>query len=100
MMDNIRYAFLTSSDEIIFLKFEIAERVKYVNKAPRTATPDIDQVDVLKEPWLSYSDPIKFTDILDEAKGTVPVRLALLYLLHTSITSDWHLPDDMGSSST
>ncbi|CAO2657904.1 Nn.00g071640.m01.CDS01 [Neocucurbitaria sp. VM-36] len=98
MMDNIRYAFLTSSDEIIFLKFDIVERVKYVNTAPRNATPDIDQVDVLKEPWLSYSDPIKFTDILDEAKGTVPVRLALLYLLHTSITSDWHLPDDMGSS--
>lgn len=97
-MDNIRYAFLISSDEIMFLKFDIVQRVENVNHARRGETPDFEQVDTIKEPWLYFSDPIKYTDELDETKGTVPVRLALLYLLHTSTMSDWRLPTDMGSA--
>ncbi|KAJ4366344.1 hypothetical protein N0V83_007980 [Neocucurbitaria cava] len=72
MMGNIRYAFLTSSDEVIFLKFDVTERVKYVNMSTHGEQPVFDPVDLFKEPWIGFSRPIKFTDVLDEAKGTVP----------------------------
>ncbi|KAF1851549.1 uncharacterized protein K460DRAFT_36977 [Cucurbitaria berberidis CBS 394.84] len=98
LMDNIRYAFLTCSDEVIFIKFDIVERVKYVNRARGNEAADVDQVDVLTEPWLYYSDPIKFTDVLNEAEGKVPVRLALLSLLHIASTTEWHLPANIGSA--
>lgn len=99
VMGNIRYAFLTSSDEVIFLKFDVTERVKYVNMADPGGQPEFDPVDLYKEPWIGFSRPIKFTDVLDEAKGTVPVRLAMVYLLQTSLTSTWRIVDDLGSSS-
>ena len=121
-MDNIRFAFLTSSDETIFLRFEITERPQGAHR-PRFDEDDEDDdeeeqeeeaeeeqfqdeekgsdmtsVETLKEARLYYSDPIKHSDILDEAKGTVPLRLALLYLLYTSSTSKWQLPADIGSA--
>lgn len=97
LMDRIRYAFLVSVDEIIFLRCDVVQKVETVNVAPRGRAPDLDQAEVLMEPWLYYSDPIKFTDTLDETKGTVPVRLALLYLMHTSTGSDWKMPNELGS---
>lgn len=100
ILDGIRYAFLTSSDEVIFLKLDIAQRIKNVNIASPGENPELEQVDVLKEAWLSYSDPIKHTDVLDEAKGTVSVRLALLYLLYVGLASDGERGDGAELCST
>lgn len=95
-MDHVTYAFVTTSDEIMFLRIEVVTKVENINVADKDERPDVEQVDVLKEPWLYYSSPIKHTDVLNEAEGTIPVRLALLYLLHKSTTSDWQLEEDIG----
>ncbi|KAF2820669.1 hypothetical protein CC86DRAFT_360526 [Ophiobolus disseminans] len=90
LMSSTRYAFLLSSDEIIFLKTEIMSKCEY----PRGRDP----VDLFVEPWLFYSAPIKFTDILDEDKGTIPVKLALLYLLQLSKQGGWQMHEEIGDS--
>jgi hypothetical protein len=91
LMSSNKYAFLVSADEVMFLKFELVEKVEY-------PTRDSEPVDLFVEPWLMYSDPIKFTDIFDEEKGTVSVRLAMLYLLACSVQEDWMLQANMGNS--
>ncbi len=97
-MDSIRYAFLTSSDEVMFLKFEIDERVQEGDSSPIDDQPNTHLSGTIKEARLYYSDPIKHTDVLDETKHTIPVRLALLYLLYISIRKDWQLPNNIGSA--
>ena len=96
LMERIRYAFLTSSDEVVFLKLDIHERAETVDVAKRGVSSNVVQVTTFKEPWLCYSTPIAYTAELDEEQGTVPLRLALLYLLQTSTLSEWQLPQDVG----
>jgi hypothetical protein len=91
LVSSNKYAFLVSADEVIFLQFDPVEKVEY-------PTRDSEPVDLFIEPWLMYSDPIKFTDILEEEKGTVSVRLAMFFLLQCSVQEDWSLPVDMGNS--
>jgi hypothetical protein len=92
LMSSTRYAFVVCADEIMFLKFELVEKVDY------NAPLDLDHVKLFVEPWLSYSPPIKFTDVLDPNEGTVSVKLAMLYLLHCSMQSDWELQAEIGNS--
>ncbi|KAF1946773.1 hypothetical protein EJ02DRAFT_450129 [Clathrospora elynae] len=98
LIERISYAFLTSSDEIMFLRFNIDTRTEYVNIAPKGEAPMFDHVDAVIEPRLYYSDPIKHSDALDEANGKIPVKLGVLYLLHTAMGLFWQLPEEMGNS--
>jgi hypothetical protein len=95
---NTAYGFVISSDEIMFLRFDIDIRTVEANIAPRGNPPEIAIVDAVTEPRVYYSDPIKHTDLLDPAKSTIPVKLALLYLLHTTMNGPWKLPDGKGKS--
>jgi hypothetical protein len=92
------FGFVTSSDEIMFLRFEITERVVEVNIAPRGSPPEIADMDAVKEPRIMFSTPIKHIDVLDTDKGTIPVRLALLHMVHSAMTGEWEMPSDKGKS--
>jgi hypothetical protein len=88
LMSNIRYSFLVSSDEIMFLKVDIRDK-----KA--------GEEHVLAEPWLNYSEPIKITEVFDAERKTITVRMALLYLLWLVVQNGkdkWCLPDELGNS--
>lgn len=92
LKSSTKYAFVVSADEIICLKCELSEKVDYnTHKSGKV-------IDLFVEPWLHYSAPIKFADLLHERKGTVPVRLALLYLLHCSMQEDYELDGDIGNA--
>ena len=91
LLSSTRYAFLISANEIIFLKFDMTEKVEYNTHDNR------DPVDLFIEPWLSYSAPITFTDLLDEKKNTVSAKLALLYLLHCSTQEGWQMSPETGT---
>src|SRR5690349_18391739 len=67
LMNNNRYAFLVSSDEMTFLHME----VRKITFRERT---------LFYEPWLHYSPPMKIADEFDMERGSVTVRMALLYL--------------------
>lgn len=97
-MAKIRYGFLVSSDEIIFLRCEPIQKMETVNVAPRGQKPELKQIHTFVEPWIDYSDPIKFTDVLDLDRGTVPVKLAMLYFLYLSTCTEWKMPNKLGSS--
>ncbi|OAL54134.1 hypothetical protein IQ07DRAFT_677520 [Pyrenochaeta sp. DS3sAY3a] len=106
MMGQIRYGFLVSNDEIMFLRCEpiqkiqtVKEMVKVpVNVDPRGKKLQVKQVKTFVEPWMDWSDPIKITDVLDVDRGTIPVKLAMLYFLHLSTCTEWKMPDRLGSS--
>jgi hypothetical protein len=88
LMCNIRYSFLVSSDEIMFLKLDIKEK-KIGDKV------------VLTEPWLNYSVPTKIADSFDTEKRTVTIRMGLLHLLWMTVQNEqdvWCLPDELGYS--
>jgi hypothetical protein len=92
LLSSTRYAFVVAADEVMFLKFDLVEKVSY-------NTPDgREYIKLFVEPWIYYSPPIKFTDTLDPAEGTVSVKLAMLYLLHCSMQNDWQLKEDIGNS--
>jgi hypothetical protein len=95
---NTAYGFVISSDEIMFLRFDIDIRTVEANIAPRGIPPEIADVNAVTEPRVYYSDPIKHTDLLDPPKGTIPAKLALLYMVHTAMTGQWKLPDAKGKS--
>ena len=87
LMANLRYAFLVSSDEIVFLRVTTEER-------------KVGEKTVLIEPWLHYSEPMKINDTFDAEKRTVPVRMALLHLFWLVIQNGrekWSLPDELGN---
>jgi hypothetical protein len=92
------FGFLISSDEIIFLRFEITERVVEVNIAPRGDPKEFADMDAVKEPRIMFSNPINYTDVLDTDKGTIPVKLALLHMVHSAMTGEWEMPSDKGKS--
>ncbi|KAH7080212.1 hypothetical protein BKA63DRAFT_406864, partial [Paraphoma chrysanthemicola] len=95
LMSSTRYAFLVSASEITFLKFDVIQKTQYNVPAGK------DPVDLFHEPWLLYSEPIKFEDVLeeeDEQDTTVSVKMALLYLLYCSTKTGWELPADTGRS--
>jgi hypothetical protein len=89
LMSSTKYAFLVSADEIMCLKFELREKVNYEKDTRK------DPVDLFVEPWMHYSVPIKWADLLHEAKRTVSVKLALLYLLHCSMQEDHELEPEI-----
>ena len=84
-MNNHRYAFLVSSDEIMYLRMD----VKHVTEKGKA---------LFCEPRLRYSHPMKLTAPFDAAKGTMTVRLGLLYLFWSTIwvENGWQLPEEMG----
>lgn len=84
-MNNHRYSFLVSSDEIMYLRMD----VKHVVEKGRF---------LFCEPRLHYSLPLKITDLFDAKEGTITVRLGLLYLFWLVIRDDkgCKLPEDMG----
>ncbi|UPX13315.1 uncharacterized protein EKO05_0003831 [Ascochyta rabiei] len=87
LMANLRYSFLVSSDEIIFLRIDIKEK-KVGGKT------------VLFEPWLNYSEPMRITDAFDAGNGTITVRMALLHILWLVAQNereDWSTPDETGN---
>ncbi|KAF1828221.1 hypothetical protein BDW02DRAFT_652181 [Decorospora gaudefroyi] len=94
---NVNYAFLVSSDEVMFLRYDIETRTEYVNLALPDQAPHFDDVDVNIEPRLCFSDPIKHADVLDEVEGTLSVKLGLLYMVHTVMTNDWQMPEEKGN---
>ncbi|KAF2127884.1 hypothetical protein P153DRAFT_386860 [Dothidotthia symphoricarpi CBS 119687] len=88
LMGGMRFAFLTTCDEVIFLRMDIEARLRKRSKG---------KLDYRwSHPVLLYSDPIKHTDVLNEAEKTVPVRLALLALMYGSMDDEdgWRLPDE------
>jgi hypothetical protein len=89
------YAFLTTTDEVVFLQLDIVGRTHYVNVAPTDELPRLEHVDVLTEPRLYFSDPIKHTDVFSEAEGTISVRMALMYLVQIVLTTDWQMSGDL-----
>jgi hypothetical protein len=109
LLSSTRYAFVVCASEIMFLRFDIIEKVEYM--VPEGREP----VDLFVEPHLTYSEPIKFEDVLDEddpfgeedeeedeedekKKRSVSVKLALLYLLYLSTEEGWEAEADTGSS--
>ena len=87
LMNNNRYAFLVSSDEITFLHME----VRKITHRERT---------LFYEPWLHYSPPMKIADKFDVEKESVTVRMALLYLFCEVMQwqgGEWALDDEMGN---
>lgn len=92
LRSSTKYAFLVSADEVMCLKFDLIEKVEH------NTHDGSDPVDLFTEPHLSYSAPIKFADILDEDRGSVSVRLALLYLLHCGMQNDYEMKEELGSS--
>lgn len=87
LMANLRYSFLVSSDEILFLRITTEEK-------------KVGEKTVLIEPWLHYSEPMKINDTFDVEKRTVPVRMALLHLFGLVIQNgkeNWSLPDELGN---
>jgi hypothetical protein len=94
LQGNTNFGFLTSADEIIFLRIDVDTNVEYdVNIAPPGAVAEYADIDVNTEPRLYYSDPIKHTDVLDPAKGTIPVKMALLHVVHrVMVGTDWKMP--------
>lgn len=85
-MNNHRYAFLVSSDEIMFLRMDINE-VQYNDKT------------IFHEPHLHYTEPMKITDTFDAKEGTITARMGLFHLFWLAIQDDqlWLLPDEMGN---
>jgi hypothetical protein len=67
LLKSLRFGYIVSGDEIMFLAFVIEEKHMH------------GQV-LYSQPWLNFSKPIKHTDTFDEAKGTISVRQGLLYL--------------------
>lgn len=75
----------------MFVQLVIREKCEYDTK-------DGEAVDTLCEPWLSYSDPIKFSDNVDERAGTISIKLALLYILSGDTGIPWIISENLGSS--
>ena len=86
LMNNHRFSFLISGDEIMYLKMEV-EHVMHKGKV------------VFCEPKLYYSHPMKLTDQFDEANGTITVRLGLLYFfwLVIFVEKSWQVPEEIGN---
>ncbi|EUC42232.1 hypothetical protein COCMIDRAFT_104056 [Bipolaris oryzae ATCC 44560] len=95
---NTEYGFLVSSDEIMFLRFAIVHKGKKMNVAQPGEPEHVAFVYTIVEPSINYSDPIKHNEVLDEKNGTVPVRLALLYLLHTTVVKRFQMPKQKGNA--
>jgi hypothetical protein len=95
---DTNYGFVLSSDEIMFLRFDISTCVEEVdiNRRNRELLPRFEWVDVLEEPHLFYSDPIKFTDAFDSAEGKITARQGLLHLIHEVVTKGWKMQDRKG----
>lgn len=92
LLSSTSHAFIVSADEIMFLKMDIREKVEY---------PDPDDgkpVDVFCEPWLRYSNPIRFTDGYDSVEKSVSVKVAMMYMFHSCMGDKWELPELSGSS--
>jgi hypothetical protein len=92
LKSSTKHAFLVSADKVMFLKFELIQKVHY--NVPNGEEPK----NLFIEPWLHYSPPVKFGDLIHEAKGTVSVKVALMYLLHCSMQEDYVLPMEMGNA--
>jgi hypothetical protein len=92
------YGFVVSSDEVMFLRFEVNTCIEHVdvNILRPELFPLFGWVDVLEEPHLWYSDPIKFTDVFDPAEGRITARLGLLHLVHEVTVKEWKMQDDKG----
>lgn len=92
-MNNHRYAFVVSSDEIVFLRMDISE-IEYEDKRRKRGLKTI-----LHEPWLYCSRPMSITDSFDAKKRTITVRMGLFHLFWLAIQNDqmWRLPDEMGN---
>ncbi|KAH8623262.1 hypothetical protein IG631_21741 [Alternaria alternata] len=92
------YGFLVSSDEVMFLRLDINTCIEEVdiNILQPELSPLFDWVDVLQEPHLFYSDPIKFTDAFDLAEGKITVKMGLLHMIHEIVVKDWEMQDDKG----
>ncbi|KAJ4375463.1 hypothetical protein N0V86_006994 [Didymella sp. IMI 355093] len=85
LMNNHRYSFLVSSDEIMYLRLDVEQ----VKEKGRT---------VFYEPRLHYSQPAKITGAFDPEAGTITVRMGLLYLFYLVIRDREGsvLPEEMG----
>ncbi|KAL1795260.1 hypothetical protein ACET3X_007076 [Alternaria dauci] len=92
------YGFLVSSDEIMFLRLEIDTCVEEVdiNIRKPDLPPQFAMVDVLEEPHLFYSDPIKFTDVFDSTERKITVKMGLLYMMHRVVMNDWNMQEKKG----
>lgn len=90
LLSSTRYAFLISADEIMFLRFDLIEKVDY-------NTGDDEPVDLFTEPWLSYSQPIKHSATFDQ-DGGLSLGVALLYLYACAMEKDFELDGAMGNS--
>ena len=88
LVHGTRYAFIFSSDEIMFLRYDIEEKT-------------CQGKTVIKEPWLNYTKPMKITAALDPEEKTVTVRMGLMYLFWLAVQNErktWCLPDDIGNA--
>jgi hypothetical protein len=92
LMSSNKYGFVVSGDEIMFLKLDVEEKVEY------NTHDDREPVSLFFQPWMSYSAPIKLSDIFDADDGTVSVRMAMLYLVNCSVSDDWQLPAEIGGA--
>jgi hypothetical protein len=92
LMSATRHAFVVSADEIMFLKFDIIQKQHYPDD------PKEDPTDVFVEAHLMYSTPIKLNGLFDEDSGEVPVKMALLYLMHCVTLEGWQMEEDLGNS--
>lgn len=86
-MAELRYSFLVSSDKIMFLRLDVEEK-------------KVGEKNVLVEPWLNYSEPMKITDVFNMEERTVSVRMALLHVYWLVIQNGkhkWAAPDEQGN---
>lgn len=92
LISHLRYAFIVSVDEIMFLRFEIIEKVEY--PSDRNKLP----IDLFSEPWLHYSAPCKLADVLEDDNGLAPAKVALLYMLLRVSEDNWFIAENVGNS--
>ncbi|KAJ8106143.1 hypothetical protein OPT61_g9736 [Boeremia exigua] len=93
LMNNHRYSFLASSDEIMFLRMDV-KTIK-VKDRERSLVPKA----VLCEPWLHYSEPMKISDAFDAKEKKITTRMGIFHLFWLALQSDytWRLPDEIGN---
>lgn len=94
------YSFLVSSDEIMLIRFTpIPASIRRCYAGAYGIKRRIKSSSSLIQPELFYSDPIKHTQVLDERDERnvkLPVKLALLHLMHRTVIDCFKMMEEKG----
>ena len=91
------YGFLITSDEIIFIHFAPTEMGSGLTVLPDGKVKRRKWISSMVKPELWYSEPIKHRHVLHQLGGTVPVKLALLHLIHLTTINEFRMIESKGN---